>query len=168
MYAFYRHKNIRTKDSLNVQMSVQAGLTYLCSFNVCTFGAWLSAFLLERTQAWVFVIFFRHKNIRFIECSNVCSSELDILLSFQCLHLWCCVYDELLLQMNRRYCFFKNVCCMVNTSFACLMNIWEFIHELVHEWTDGWSLPTFLCSFVLVSFIYCCLVFSLTLCCRWD
>ena len=119
----FRHKNIRTKDSLNVQMSVQAGLTYLCSFNVCTFGAWLSAFLLERTQAWVFVIFFRHKNIRFIECSNVCSSELDILLSFQCLHLWCCVYDELLLQMNRRYCFFKNVCCMVNTSFACLMNI---------------------------------------------
>ena len=45
-------------------MSVQAGLTYFCPFNVCTFGAWLSAFLLERTQAWVFVIFFRHKNKR--------------------------------------------------------------------------------------------------------
>ena len=33
-------------------MSVQANLTYLCPFNVCTFGAWLSAILL-------------YKNIRF-------------------------------------------------------------------------------------------------------
>lgn len=53
---YFRQKNIRTKDSLNVQMSVQASLTYLCSFNVCTFGAWLSAFLLVRTQAWMFTI----------------------------------------------------------------------------------------------------------------
>ena len=33
-FLFLRHKNIRTKGSLNVQMSVQASLTYLCSFNV--------------------------------------------------------------------------------------------------------------------------------------
>ena len=59
----FRQKNIGTKDSLNVQMSVQASLTYLCPFNVCTFGAWLSAFLLVRTQVWVFTCF-RHKNIR--------------------------------------------------------------------------------------------------------
>ena len=68
---YYRQKSIRTKDSLNVQMSVQASLTYLCSFNVCTFGAWLSAFLLVRTEAWVFVIYFRHKNIRTKDSLNV-------------------------------------------------------------------------------------------------
>ena len=34
-----------------------------------------------------------HKNKRFIECSNVCSSELDIPLSFQCLHLWCLAFS---------------------------------------------------------------------------
>ena len=51
----FRHKNIRTKDSLNVQMSVQAGLTYLCSFNVCTFGA-VSAtiFYCIRTEGYFF------------------------------------------------------------------------------------------------------------------
>ena len=51
---YYRQKNIRTKGTLNVQMSVQASLAYLCPFNVCTFGAWLSAFLLVRTQVRVF------------------------------------------------------------------------------------------------------------------
>ena len=60
----FRQKNIRTKDSLNVQMSVQAGLTYLCPFNVCTFGAWPSAFLLERTQARVFTFNYRQMNKR--------------------------------------------------------------------------------------------------------
>ena len=67
----FRQKNIRTKDSLNVQMSVQASLTYFCSFNVCTFSAWLSAFLLERTQAWVFTFKFRQKNIRTKDSLNV-------------------------------------------------------------------------------------------------
>ena len=61
---YFRQKNIRTKDSLNVQMSVQESLTYLCPFNVCTFGAWLSAFLLVRTEAWVFTFKFRQKNKR--------------------------------------------------------------------------------------------------------
>ena len=68
---YLRQKNIRTKDSLNVQMSVQASLTYFCSFNVCTFSAWLSAFLLERTQAWVFTFKFRQKNIRTKDSLNV-------------------------------------------------------------------------------------------------
>ena len=72
MFTFnYRQKNIRTKDSLNVQMSVQASLTYLCPFNVCTFGAWLSVFLLVRTEAWVFTFKFRHKNIRTKDSLNV-------------------------------------------------------------------------------------------------
>ena len=31
-------------------MSVQASLTYLCPFNVCTFGAWLSAFLFVKNR----------------------------------------------------------------------------------------------------------------------
>ena len=52
VFTCFRQKNTRTKVSLNVRMSVQASLTYLCHFNVCTFGAWLSAILL-------------YKNIRF-------------------------------------------------------------------------------------------------------
>ena len=47
----FRQKNIRTKDSLNVQMSVQASLTYFCSFNVCTFGAWPSAFFVGKNTS---------------------------------------------------------------------------------------------------------------------
>ena len=33
------------------------------------------------------------RNKRFIECSNVCSSELDILLLLQCLHLRCLAFS---------------------------------------------------------------------------
>ena len=36
---------------MNVQMSVQASLTYLCPFNVCTFGVWLSAILLYKNRS---------------------------------------------------------------------------------------------------------------------
>ena len=46
--------------------------------------------LLGKMLRKVIVFVFRHKNIRtkgYIERSNVCSSKLDILLSFQCLHL---------------------------------------------------------------------------------
>ena len=41
--------------------------------------------------SWVFAYFQteEHKNKSFIECSNVCSSELDIPLSFQCMHFQC-------------------------------------------------------------------------------
>ena len=42
-----------------------------------------------------------HKNKRFIECSNVCSSELDIPLSFQC-------YASSMLSSQLLFCLEKN------------------------------------------------------------
>ena len=58
-FLFFRQKNIRTKGSLNVQMSVQASLTYLCPFNVCTFDAWLSAFLLYKNRRFFLLFLLR-------------------------------------------------------------------------------------------------------------
>ena len=49
-FLFLRQKNIRTKGSLNVQMSVQASLTYLCSFNVYTFGVESMTLLLYKNR----------------------------------------------------------------------------------------------------------------------
>ena len=66
----FRQKNIRTKGSLNVQMSVQASLTYLCPFNVCTFGA-VSAtiFYCIRTEGYFFCFF---KNVVLCTYKLVC------------------------------------------------------------------------------------------------
>ena len=71
---------------------------------------------------WVFTFNFRHKNIRtkgYIECSNVCSSKLDIPLLFQCLHLWClsttlfcCIITEVFF-----LCFFY-CCCVLSEAFG--------------------------------------------------
>ena len=67
---YYRQKNRGTKDSLNVQMSVQASLTYFCPFNVCTFGA-VSAtiFYCIRTEGYFFCFF---KNVVLCTYKLVC------------------------------------------------------------------------------------------------
>ena len=54
---------------------------------LCAYGAVSSTYFVGKEQKrWVYTIF-RQKNIRtkeFIECSNVCSSELDVHLFIQC------------------------------------------------------------------------------------
>ena len=52
---------------------------------------------------------------------------------------------------HKSFVSFKNVV-LCTYKLVCMMNVWQKRHELVHGWTDGWSLPTFLCSFVLMSF----------------
>ena len=66
------------------------------------------------TVPWIFTRFQtkEHKNKSFIECSNVCSSELDIPLFFQCLHFQCLVFNSLV--MKDKSCLFYVIsltCC---------------------------------------------------------
>ena len=100
----------------------------------------------------------RTKEQKFIECSNVCSSELDILLSFQRLHLWCWVFNS--------FCFKNVVLCTY--KLVCMMNVWQKWHELVHVRAVGYSSLCILMFFCSCVFIILYFVLSLALCCRWD
>ena len=99
--------DIRTKEQKFIECSnVCSSELDILLFFQCL-HLWCLAFSLfvgKNTGVGVYSLFQteEHKNKRFIECSNVCSSELDIPLSFQCLHLWYCVCDYILLYKNRR------------------------------------------------------------------
>ena len=84
----FRQKNIRTKVSLNAIMCVQASLTNIRSFNAVYLWCYVYDLLLkDKNKRGGCTLFKRHKNIRtkeFIECSNACSSELDVHLLTQC------------------------------------------------------------------------------------
>ena len=136
----FRQKNRGTKDSLNVQMSVQAGLTYLCSFNVCTFGT-VSAtiFYCIRTEGYFFCFF-----------KNVVLCTYKLCLYDECLAetAWACSCKSCLMFIIM-HSYVLVFLCLYYFMFRALAGIVPSLRS------DPWSRPGMTASLVLAMFCGC-------------
>ena len=57
---------------------------------------------------------------------------------------------------------FKNA--VLTLQILCMMGMWQYRQELAYAWTDGWASSAFLCSFVLMSWLFGCILLVV----KWD
>ena len=110
-------------------MSVQAGLTYLCSFNVCTFGAWLRLFCLDKNRrlgAYDILKTEEQKNKRDIEEFNIHSNKFDAYSNSSMPAPVALVCNSLFRKEQKIHSFvsFKNTA-LCTYKLVCMMNVWQ-------------------------------------------